>query len=171
MALRAGLFSLDELRAAVPYVEGLMREIDALHPGLEDARAIHELTRRVITRFIEDAIGESGRRIAESKVDSPEAVGLAGRTLVGQTAAIETADRDIKAFLFARMYRHPDVRKVRDEADAIVRRLFKAYYQRPVRHAAGMGGQGRRAGPSAGRRRLYRRHDRPVRDRRARPAF
>jgi dGTPase len=129
--LRAGLFSLDELRAAVPYVEGLMREIDALHPGLEDARAIHELTRRVITRFIEDAIGESGRRIAESKVDSPEAVGLAGRTLVGQTAAIETADRDIKAFLFTRMYRHPNVRKVRDEADAIVRRLFKAYFSDP----------------------------------------
>ena len=129
--LRAGLFSLAELRAAVPYVEGLMREIDALHPGLEDARAIHELTRRVITRFIEDAIGESGRRIAESKVDSPEAVGLAGRTLVGQTAAIETADRDIKAFLFTRMYRHPNVRKVRDEADAIVRRLFKAYFSDP----------------------------------------
>jgi dGTPase len=129
--LRAGLFSLDELRAAVPYVEGLMREIDALHPGLEDARAIHELTRRVITRFIEDAIGESGRRIAESKVDSPEAVGLAGRTLVGQTAAIEKADRDIKAFLFTRMYRHPNVRKVRDEADAIVRRLFKAYFSDP----------------------------------------
>jgi dGTPase len=129
--LRAGLFSLDELRTAVPYVEGLMREIEALHPGLEDARAIHELTRRVITRFIEDAIGESGRRIAESKVDSPEAVGLAGRTLVGQTAAIETADRDIKAFLFTRMYRHPHVRKVRDEADAIVRRLFKAYFSDP----------------------------------------
>jgi dGTPase len=129
--LRAGLFSLAELRAAVPYVEGLMREIDALYPGLEGARAIHELTRRVITRFIEDAIGESGRRIAESKVDSPEAVGLAGRILVGQTAAIETADRDIKAFLFTRMYRHPNVRKVRDEADAIVRRLFKAYFSDP----------------------------------------
>jgi|HubBroStandDraft_2_1064218.scaffolds.fasta_scaffold28608_3 dGTPase len=145
--LRAGLFSLAELRAAVAYVEGLMREIDALHPGLEDARAIHELTRRVITRFIEDAIGESGRRIAESKVDSPEAVGLAGRTLVGQTAAIEKADRDIKAFLFARMYRHPNVRKVRDEADAIVRRLFKAYFSdpsvMPPEWAAKAGAQGR----------------------------
>src|SRR6202042_1823645 len=100
--LRAGLFSLDELRAAVPYVDGLMREVDTLHPGLEAPRAIHELTRRLITRFIEDAIGESGRRIAESRVDSPEAVGLAGRTLVGQTAVIEAADRDIKAFLFTR---------------------------------------------------------------------
>ena len=125
--LRAGLFSLGELRAAVPFVDGLMREVDSLHPSLEAPRAIHELTRRLITSFIEDAIGESSRRIAESNVMSPEAVGAAGRTLVGQTAAIEAADRDIKAFLIARMYRHPDVKKVREQADAIVRRLFKAY--------------------------------------------
>jgi dGTPase len=129
--LRAGLFSLAELRAGVPFVDDLMREVDNLHPGLEAPRAIHELTRRVITRFIEDGISESRRRIAESKVMSPDMVAAAGRALVGHSAAIEAADRDIKAFLFARMYRHPDVRKVRDQADAIVRRLFEAYSTDP----------------------------------------
>jgi dGTPase len=128
--LRAGLFSLAELRA-VPFVDGVMREIEDLHPGLEEPRAIHELTRRIITRFIEDAIGESNQRIVESGVDSPEAVARAGRALVGHSAAIEAADRDIKAFLFARMYRHPDVRKVRKQADAIVRRLFELYFSDP----------------------------------------
>ena len=129
--LRAGLFALAELRAAVPYVDGLMAEVDTLHPGLEAPRAIHELTRRLITRFIEDAIGESSRRIAETGVDSPDAVAAAGRTLVGHSAVIEAADRDIKAFLIARMYRHPDVKKVREQADAIVRRLFTAYMTDP----------------------------------------
>ena len=129
--LRAGLFTLRDIRAAVPFAETLLGEIDDLHPGLEEPRVIHELTRRVITRFIEDAIGESRRRIAESKVDSPEAVAAAGRTLVGHSAAIEAADRDVKAFLFAHMYRHPEVRRVRDRADAIVRRLFKAYVTDP----------------------------------------
>jgi dGTPase len=129
--LRAGLFSLAELRSAVLFVDGLMQEVDALYPRLEQPRAIHELTRRVITRFIEDAIGESGQRIAESKVDSPDAVAAAGRTLVGHSVVIEAADRDIKAFLFARMYQHPDVRRVRDQADAILRRLFTAYLSDP----------------------------------------
>jgi dGTPase len=129
--LRAGLFLLAEIRAAVPFIDELMREIDELHPGLEPPRAIHELTRRVITRFIEDAIQESGRRIAESRVASPEAVAAAGRALIGHSAAIEAADRDIKAFLFARMYRHPEVRKVRNQADAMVRRLFEAYIADP----------------------------------------
>ncbi len=129
--LRAGLFSLGQLRAAVPYVDGLMNEVDALYRGLETPRAIHELTRRLITRFIEDAIGESSRRIAETRVDSPDAVAAAGRTLVGHSAVIEAADRDIKAFLVVRMYRHPDVKKVREQADAIVRRLFKIYMSDP----------------------------------------
>ncbi len=145
--LRAGLFSLAELRAAVSFVDGLMREVDALHPALEETRAIHELTRRLITRFIEDAIGESGRRIAESKVDSPEAVAAAGRTLVGHTPVIEAADRDIKTFLFARMYQHPDVKRVREQADAIVRRLFTAYLAdasaMPAEWAAKAAGQAR----------------------------
>jgi dGTPase len=129
--LRAGLFSLDELRAAVPFVDGVMREVDDLHPGLEEPRAIHELTRRVITRFIEDAISESDRRIAESGVANPEAVARAGRALVEHSAAVEAADRDIKAFLFARMYHHPDVKRVRERADAIVRRLFEAFFSDP----------------------------------------
>jgi dGTPase len=146
--LRAGLFSFTELRAAVPFIDDLMREIYDLHPGLEEPRAIHELTRRIITRFIEDAIAESSRRIAESRVHSPEAVAVAGRTLVGHTAAIEAADRDIKAFLFAHMYQHPEVKRVREQADAIVRRLFKAYVSDPSAMPpewAAKAGQGNRA--------------------------
>ena len=129
--LRAGLFPLAALRGAVPFVASLLGEIDELHPGLEEPRVIHELTRRVITRFIEDAMRESRRRIAESKVDSPEAVAAQGGPLVGHSEAIKAADRDIKAFLFAHMYRHPDVRRVRERADAIVRRLFEAYLADP----------------------------------------
>ena len=169
--LRAGLFALAELRAAVPYVDGLMAEVDTLHPGLEAPRAIHELTRRLITRFIEDAIGESSRRIAETGVDSPDAVAAAGRTLVGHSAVIEAADRDIKAFLIARMYRHPDVKKVREQADAIVRRLFTAYMTDPSAMPREWAAKAERADARASRRRLHRRHDGPVRNRRARTAF
>jgi dGTPase len=129
--LRAGLFSVAEIRAAVPFVDGLLCEIADVHPGLEAPRVTHELIRRFITRFIEDAITESSARIAESRVDSLDAVAAAGRMLIGHSVAIEAADRDVKAFLFAHMYRHPSVRRVRDQADAIVRRLFEAYLADP----------------------------------------
>jgi len=56
----------------------------------------------------------------------------AGRTLVGFSPAIAAADRDIKAFLFANMYRHPQVTRVRERADAVVRGLFSAYVADPA---------------------------------------
>src|ERR1700722_18599641 len=66
---RAGLFGLDDIRL-VPLPGALVDEIERAHPNLELPRAIHELSRRVITRFIEDVIAESRRRIADSSVAS-----------------------------------------------------------------------------------------------------
>jgi dGTPase len=146
--LRAGLFTLADIRAAVPFVERLLREIDDRYPKLEEARVIHELTRRMITSFIEDVIHESRRGIAEARVESPEAAAAAAGPLVGHSAAMAEADRHIKAFLFARMYRHPSVQRVRDQADAIVRRLFEAYLADPgtmPSNWAAKAGQGERA--------------------------
>ncbi len=146
--LRAGLFTLADLRASVPFAEGLLSEIDDRYPRLDEPRVIHELTRRAITRFIEDVIRESSRRISEAKVESPEAVAAAARPLVGLSPAKAAADREIKAFLFARMYRHPSVQRVRDQADAIVRRLFEAYLSDPSTmpsNWAAKAGQGERA--------------------------
>ena len=145
--LRAGLFGLADIRA-VPFVDSLVSEIEGRYPALEEPRVIHELTRRVITRFIEDAVDESRRRIADAGVLSPGAVAAAGKTLIGHSAAIEAADGDVKAFLFAHMYRHPSVRAVRDKADAIVRRLFEAYMADPSLMPGGWAakaGQGDRA--------------------------
>ena len=135
--LRASLFTLADIRAGAPFVAELMREIDDRYPGLEEARVIHELSRRVITRFIEDAIDESRRRIAEAKPASPQAVETAGRPLVAWSSAITAADREVKTFLFAKMYRHPSVLAVRDKADAIVRRLFSAYMADPAAMPSG----------------------------------
>jgi dGTPase len=129
--LRAGLFDLDAIRA-VPFVAALLDEIAAWRPGLERPRVIHELVRRIITRFVEDAIVESRSRIAASGVASLDDARRAPHALVGLSQALRDADRDIKAFLFANMYRHPEVRRVREKADAVVRRLFQAYCDDPT---------------------------------------
>jgi dGTPase len=128
--LRAGLFGLDEIRP-VSFVGALLEEIDRWRPNLELPRAIHELSRRLITRFIEDAIDESRRRIAGSGVASAREVREAGRALIGFSPQMGEADREIKQFLFARMYRHPEVKRVREKADTIVRALFGVYVEAP----------------------------------------
>ncbi|GJD77349.1 deoxyguanosinetriphosphate triphosphohydrolase [Methylobacterium gregans] len=130
--LRAGLFELADL-AEVPFLKGLLDEIDGLHPNLETSRKIHELARRVITRFVEDLIGQGERRIAELGPASVADIRAAGAPVIAFSPAIAAADADIKRFLYARMYRHPGVMAVRAKANAIVADLFAAFSADPAR--------------------------------------
>ena len=130
--LRAGLFELGDLRAASPFIDMLLSEIEQAYGALERARVIHELGRRVITRFVEDALAESARRIAESGARSAAEVRGAGRTLVSFSPAMIEADVSIKRFLFGAMYRHPDVMRVRTKATRIVEALFPLFLREPA---------------------------------------
>ncbi|WP_186419947.1 deoxyguanosinetriphosphate triphosphohydrolase [Bosea sp. CS1GBMeth4] len=128
--LRAGLFDLSELRA-VPFLAGLLDEIDALHPGLERPRAINEMVRRVITRFVEDVIRESEARIAALAPADADAIRRAGAPVVAFSPAIVAADQAIKGFLYPNMYRHPRIGVIRKEAADIVRDLFRRFREEP----------------------------------------
>lgn len=121
--LRAGFFALEDLRA-VPMLADVLAEVDARHPGLETSRRIHEVTRRVITRLVEDVIRESERRIAEAAPKSADDVRRAGRALVGFSEAMAAAEAQIKGFLYPNMYRHKRIAAVRADADRVVRDLF-----------------------------------------------
>jgi dGTPase len=129
--LRAGLFTLDDLRA-VAFLDEILREIDSRYPGLETSRRIHELTRRVITRFVEDAIADSERRLAALAPTHADEIRRAGEAVLCFSGPIREADAGIKGFLYPHMYRHPDVMRVRRQADEIVRDLFRRFMAEPA---------------------------------------
>jgi dGTPase len=128
--LRAELFSLEDI-ARTPFIAGVLAHVRDEHPRLERHRVIHELVRRVITAFVEDAIGESLRRIARVAPKSADEARLAGETLVGLSPAMVDAERDIKAFLFANMYRHEKITGVWERARDAISRLFPAFFENP----------------------------------------
>ena len=128
--LRADLFTLGDI-AAVPLVSDILNVIDAQHPGTEPARRVHETVRALITRMIEDVIGESGRRVAMLKPRSAAEVREAPRPIIGFSPAMEKADREIKGFLYPRMYRHDRVVRVMGDAERVVHDLFAYYMATP----------------------------------------
>jgi dGTPase len=128
--LRAGLFDIEELRE-VPFLDEILTEIDARYPGLELSRRIHELTRRVITRFVEDVVAEGDRRIAALAPTTADDIRQGAETVVCFSQKMREADASIKRFLFAHMYRHPKVMQVRAEADDVLRDLFRRFKNEP----------------------------------------
>jgi len=128
--LRAGMFAIDDL-AALPLIGDILREIASGHPRLDEDRRGNELIRRLITRMIEDVIAQSRSAIAELGPTSAGDVRNAGRPLVGFSPAMAQADRAIKGFLFPKLYRHDRIKRIMDDAEVLVRRLFEHYEAAP----------------------------------------
>jgi dGTPase len=128
--LRARLFQLEEL-AVVPLPGRIIGEIRAVHPSLTQDRLVHELVRRLIGLLIDDVVSESADRLAALAPRSADDVRRAAAPVGGFSQTTGEADRAIKSFLEARMYRHARVTKVMDQAGGVVRDLFARYQARP----------------------------------------
>ncbi|MGS1016766.1 deoxyguanosinetriphosphate triphosphohydrolase [Allosphingosinicella humi] len=129
--LRAGLFSLDDLRA-VPFVAQSWAAVTSLYPDVDEARLVPELVRDQIGRMVNDVLEETRRRVADAGVETGDDVRLAGRALAGFSEAMAARERELKTFLYARMYRSPRVKAVADEAQRLLAGLFAAYRADPA---------------------------------------
>jgi dGTPase len=129
--LRAGLFTLEDIAGASPFIGALLAEVEAKHPGLERGRVIHELVRRVITRFVEDAIATARARLARLAPQSADAVRGAGEAMVALSPEMTRAEHDLKRFLFANMYRHKRIMGVWEQARDAISGLFPLFMATP----------------------------------------
>jgi len=128
--LRAELFSLDDI-GAVALPGKIISAIRAAYPDLDDSRVVHEFIRRLIGLLIEDVVAETRRRLAGLAPHSADEVRQAAAPVAGFSSAIGEADREIKAFLKRRMYRHARVMRVMDQAAGVIKSLFARYSALP----------------------------------------
>jgi dGTPase len=129
--LRAELFTLDDI-AEVALVREVLDETRAATAGLDPQRLAHELVRRLLTRLIEDVIGETGRRLRALAPRSVQDVRHAGTPVGAFSAGMGEVDRAIKGFLRPRMYRHARIVRIMSEAEDVVCDLFAHYLQKPA---------------------------------------
>ena len=129
--LRAGLLTLDQL-LAVPVVaqtwDGVRRRFPDGHP----VRLARELVRTQIGAMVTDLLAETQARIADSGVRDVTDVRAAGRTLVGFSEEMRTAERDLKRFMYANLYHHPVQLAAADAARDVVSGLFATYSADPA---------------------------------------
>ncbi len=125
--LRAGLFELDQL-STLSLSGGILEQVRALHPTLDDSRTTHELVRRQITLMVEDVIRESVGRIELASPVDADTVRHLDYAVVGFSSEMEKDEKTLKAFLFENMYRHPNVMGPVNAAQQILGDLYDAYW-------------------------------------------
>ncbi len=128
--LRSGYLSFEMLED-IPFLAGLMAEVRDRYPNLEASRFTHEIMRRQITRMVENVISVAQENLASIRPTSADDIRNAGRVVAAFSPDMAETDRQIKAMLFKRIYRHPDIMRIRAGAAQVVTDLFHAYMADP----------------------------------------
>ena len=124
--LRAGLLTLDQL-LEVPLVARGWAQVSARFPGADPRRLAGELVRSQIGTMVNDLIAETGRRVAESGVETTDDVRAAGQCLACFSDAMRDEERALKRFMYANLYHHPNQLAAANASGRVVAGLFAAY--------------------------------------------
>ncbi len=128
--LRANLFTDDEI-CALPIVGPAYVEVDRKYPNLEPRRRRHEALRQVFGVMVADVIETSRELLEDSGAATVEDIRHLGRPVIKFSDALWADLKEIRAFLFTRMYRAPSVMEKRAEVTEVVEALFPLFMQRP----------------------------------------
>jgi len=122
-ALELGLLDIEQLlqvpfwRTAADRVSNRTADVDA--PSLRRA-VVHEL----IDWQVKDLLRVAADNLAETAPADPEAAREAPRTIM-QSGELAEQKQQLESFLFDHVYRHEDVLKVRDRAQASLKEMFE----------------------------------------------
>jgi len=128
--LRAELFSTEDL-AQLPLLDECFARAAAKYPDLNLYRRRHVALRRFFGLLVEDVITQAQRRLAELAPRTADDIRMAGRPMVRFSDGIWTQLKVTRDFLFHRMYRAPDVVKMRRKVTRAVDGLFPFFMAHP----------------------------------------
>jgi len=129
--LRAGLFATEELFEAA-LAGPIFLGVHEANPALERGRLIGEAVRRLISRMVEDVAGETGRALKALRPESAAEIRRHSQPLADFSAPLRAELLQLKEFLFKRMYRHPRVMHVMQNAQVALAQLFGAFMANPA---------------------------------------
>ena len=128
--IRSGLLTLAQMQQ-VPLFAHYSAQTQAEHPQLQGRRHVYEVIRRMLSDQVYDVI-DATRAALQTLGNAPDLAAVrAARPLVQFSAAMRAQSRELKSFLFANLYRHPQVMQTTEQARVVVRELFAAYLAAP----------------------------------------
>jgi len=128
--LRSGLLTMAQMEEVELFARH-RRIVETQYPGLPGRRALYETIRLMITAMTADLVETSRALIAEAAPQSIDDVRVSP-PLIRFSAEMRAETTALKRFLYANLYRHFQVNRMRVKASRIVRELFEAFLQDPV---------------------------------------
>jgi dGTPase len=124
--LRAGFLQLDDL-LSLDFLADQWRAVEKRFPRAPRERLLREMIRDQIGLMVNDVLEHTADQV--KGIGSVAEVRAAGRQLAGFSPAMAAQERRLKAFMYERLYYHPEQIAAAERARDVVARLFAAYAQ------------------------------------------
>jgi len=129
--LESGFISLRDLEA-VELWRVTWQKVGLKFPGIDEKRHTRQTISHLIGFLIEDLTETTSRSLVENSIQSPRQVRSHETSLVSLSEPVCDLNRELKAFLNAKLYRHYKVERMRLKAQLFLTRLFECYHANPT---------------------------------------
>ena len=126
---RSGLITFDQLKD-VPFFNEISSEMTSETPLINDKQCIKSTIRRMMNIFIMDLCQYSQAQIDREQFKSIDEVRHAG-PVIGLSMTMAKKQQSVKQFLRNKLYLHPRVKAMTDNAQEVIQSLFAKLMQKP----------------------------------------
>jgi dGTPase len=124
--IRAKKIFIEQLED-VPIFYQQMKLVLNKYPSISGSKIVNETVRLIINLLVNDLINNTKSNIKNESITNFTEVRDHDRPLVCFSEEVKKSNMVLKRFLYANLYKHPDVIKMTEEANRIIKNLFSAY--------------------------------------------
>ncbi len=124
--IRAKKIFIEQLED-VPIFYQQMKLVLNKYPSISGSKILNETVRLIINLLVNDLINNTKSNIKNESITNFNEVRDHDKSLVSFSEEVKKSNMVLKRFLYANLYKHPDVIKMTEEANKIIKNLFSAY--------------------------------------------
>ena len=128
---RAGFFRIEDMRD-LPLFGDALEKKRAMYSKIDSGRLMNEAVRDVIGLMVGDLLETTRQNLAALQPKFVVDIRKASKATANFSPAMLQNIKQLREFLFARMYRHASVNRVCTKAARIVHELFDAFMETPT---------------------------------------
>ena len=129
--LKAGYINLEDL-SRVELWQQTFRKVGETYPGLDRKRHVRQTISRLIGQLIHDLVTTSRSRLESLGIRTLDDVRRQPTNIVSFSTEMKELNRDLKSFLYEKLYRHYKVERMRVKAERFLTLLFENYLKNPT---------------------------------------
>jgi dGTPase len=125
------LLNLEELCSEVPLFRDYYLQVQAAHADASVKLKFNEALRHLLGYLASDLISHTGRLVREAGVTTAEDIRRSPTRLAGFSETARAQNSQLKGFLFAHIYQHPQITEDCDRSIRCLEELFHLYVRQP----------------------------------------